>query len=917
MGLRRLLVTILLASTLIGSLAPIEGASAQTPLPPAVRSLFDSMTPEQRVGQLFLITFTGTDVGEGSPIHDLIANRRVGGVVLAAGNDNFTAAPTTIPDAYHLIDDLQRLAWESSAYPAPEQISGEPSKKVYVPLFIGISQEGNGYPTDQLLSGLTPLPSEMAIGATWKPDLANGVGIILGRELSALGINLYLGPSLDVLDSPNPSASGDLGTRVFGGDPYWVSQMGQAYISGLHSGSQGRMAVIAKHFPGRGDTDRQPEQEAATVRKSLEQMQQIDLAPFMAATGNAPTPLSAVNGLLVSHIRYQGFQGNIRATTRPISLDTQALAAILSLPQFATWRDNGGLIISDDLGSRAVRDFYSPAGGDFPARLASRDALLAGNDLLYLGSIRSGDSPDNYATVVSILDFFTQKYSEDPAFAQEVDASVARILSLKYQLYHGNLNYASVHIPQQRLNEIGAGQQATFDVARYSATLISPSAQDLVNVFASPPQSRDWIVFITDTLQARQCSTCPEASGLAVDSLEQVVLRLYGPESGRQTSDSRLSSYSLDELRSLLDGGNPPHVESDISRASWVVISVADTTRNQPQLISRLLSERQDLLADKHVILFSFGAPYYFDATDISKLTAYYCLYSRQPFFVEVAARLLFKEQTPLGESPVSVPGVEYDLITVTSPDPTKLIPLVLDLPPAAATTTTPEATPAPLFKIGDTISIKTGIIYDHNGNPVPDGTVVHFSMVLTGEGGGILQQFDAVTTQGVARASFGLDKPGQLEIHAASEPARLSDVLQLDVSSGQGAAVTVVVPVLTPQSSLPTAQAPRGDEDGFISPEGAPRFNAWLLGLLVLLGFTSLAYWAGTRLESPRWGLRWGLCAALGGLGAYNYLALGLPGAARWTTSNGMSGVLTAMIVGSLIGWAAAWYWLEKSSRS
>jgi beta-N-acetylhexosaminidase len=909
-----MLAMILLASILGATMPPSMGASAQTPQPPpAVRSLLESMSPQERVGQLFLITFSGTDLGSTSPIYDLIVNRRIGGVVLSAANDNFSPAPATVPDAYHLIDDLQRLAWESSSYPAPDQISGDPSKKAYVPLFIGISQEGNGYPTDQLLSGLTPLPSEMAIGATWKPDLANGVGIVLGRELSALGINLYLGPSLDVLDSPNPSASGDLGTRVFGGDPYWVSEMGQAYISGLHSGSQGRMAVIAKHFPGRGDTDRLPEQEAATVRKSLEQMEQIDLAPFMAATGNAPTPLSAVNGLLVSHIRYQGFQGNIRATTRPISLDTQALAAILSLPQFAAWRQNGGLIISDDLGSRAVRDFYSPAGGDFPARLASRDAILAGNDLLYLGNIHSDDSSDNYATLISILDFFTQKYGEDPAFAQEVDASVARILSLKYQLYHGNLNYASVHIPQQRLNEIGAGQQATFDVARYSATLISPSAQDLVNVFASPPQSRDWIVFITDTLQARQCTTCPEASGLAVDSLEQVVLRLYGPESGRQTSDSRLSSYSLDDLRGLLDGGNPPHVESDISRASWVVISVADTARGQPQLISRLLSEREDLLADKHVILFSFGAPYYFDATDISKLTAYYCLYSRQPFFVEVAARLLFKEQAPLGESPVSVPGAEYDLITVTSPDPAKLIPLVLDLPPAGASAATPEA--PPLFKIGDTIAIKTGIIYDHNGNPVPDGTVVHFSMVLTGEGGGIVQQFDAVTTQGVARASFGLDKPGQLEIHATSEPARLSDVLQLDVSSGQGAAVTVVVPLLTPPNSLPTAAAPSGEEDEFISSEGAPRISAWFLGLLVLLGLAALAYWAGTRLESARWGLRWGLCAALGGLGAYTYLALGLPGAARWLTSNGMPGVLTFMILGSLIGWGTGWYWLKRSS--
>ena len=91
-----------------------------------------------------------------------------------------------------------------------------------------------------------------------------------------------------------------------------------------------------------------------------------------------------------------------------------------------------------------------------------------------------------------------------------------------------------------------------------------------------------------------------------------------------------------------------------------------------------------------------------------------------------------------------------------------------------------------PLFKIGDTIAIRTGVINDHNGNPVPDGTVVHFSMTLTGEGGSILQQADANTTNGIARVSFGLDKPGLLEIRATSDPATLSEVLQLDVSAGQ-----------------------------------------------------------------------------------------------------------------------------------
>jgi beta-N-acetylhexosaminidase len=104
----------------------------------------------------------------------------------------------------------------------------------------------------------------------------------------------------------------------------------------------------------------------------------------------------------------------------------------------------------------------------------------------------------------------------------------------------------------------------------------------------------------------------------------------------------------------------------------------------------RFLSERQDLLREKRIILFSFTAPYHFDATDISKLSAYYALYSKQPAFVDVAARLLYQELTPLGFSPVTIPGTGYDLIEVTSPNPDQVIPLSLDRPPGATPASPP-----------------------------------------------------------------------------------------------------------------------------------------------------------------------------------------------------------------------------------
>jgi beta-N-acetylhexosaminidase len=68
-------------------------------------------------------------------------------------------------------------------------------------------------------------------------------------------------------------------------------------------------------------------------------------------------------------------------------------------------------------------------------RQIARNALLAGNDLLYVNNFISSGDADAFETLNKTLDFFSQKYREDQAFAQRVNASVERNLSLKFKLY--------------------------------------------------------------------------------------------------------------------------------------------------------------------------------------------------------------------------------------------------------------------------------------------------------------------------------------------------------------------------------------------------------------------------------------------------------------------------------------------------
>jgi beta-N-acetylhexosaminidase len=883
------------------------------------QALLTGLTPEERIGQLFLVSFEGTDVGPDSQIYDLITQHHIGGVILKAENDNFEAAPQTLGGVVRLTRQLQNDEWSATQSTQVNPRTNEEFTPAFIPLLIGLSQEGDGAPYDQIINGLTPLPSQMAIGATWQPDLARQVGAVLGKELSSLGINLLLGPSLDVLDTPHTQGAGDLGIRTFGGDPFWVGEMGRAYISGVHEGSANKIAVVGEHFPGHGSSDRLPEEEVATVRKSLEQLKLNELPPFEAVTGNAPSPEATVDALLASHIRYQGFQGNIRETTRPVSFDPQAFSQLMNLPAFSAWRDGGGVMITDDLGSRAFRRFIDPSGNDFNARSIAREAFLTGNDILYLGIgfVATSDA-DSYQTVLSTLDSFTKKYNEDPNFEKLVDAAVLRILTLKYQLYENLFIRSQVLVPNDSISEVGKSSQVTFEVAQQAATLVNPSLANLADTLPEPPTLNDRVVFVTDARAAKQCSQCPEQPMLAKDALEKAVVRLYGPLSAGLVLQRNLESYSFDELLAFLDSIETvdlPEMENKLQQADWIVFGMLNVSTNSPssQALSRFLAERPGLFRQKKLIVFAFNAPYFLDSTEISKITAYYALYSKTPQFVEVAARLLFGElPTPPGDPPVSVPGISYDLISATAPDPDQTIPLLWDRP--QENTETPEPTMVPEYKVGDLVAVRTGVIEDHNGHPVPDGTPVQF--ILSGGNNTDPEIQNASTSKGIALATLLIDRSGSVEIHVQSDPARQSDPLRIDVppEPEEIAALTPTpapteTPTLTPS---PTSTATPVAVTSI--PKDHPNWGDWLLALLVTGGIGGAIYWLTMQFGLTRWGIRGGILALIGGLLAYTYLSLGMPGSSELLQSTGTGGVALATILGSILGGGAAWGWAISS---
>lgn len=922
---------ILLVLVFIVASAPNHFVRAQTQTDP--ETILAEMQPEERVGQLFLVTFNGSDVGEETDIFNLIKNYHIGGVVLLAENNNFPSE-NVVEHAQNMIESLQSLAWQVASGSLDAENAEEGTVLPYVPLFVGLKQIGNGFPNDQILSGLTPVPSQMAIGATWDLGLAQQIGNVLGSELSQIGINLYLGPNLDVLETANSEAAKALGVNSYGGDPFWVGEMAKSFIGGLHTGSGNRLMVVAQNFPGTGNSDRSPELEVATVRKSLEQLKQIELAPYFAVTTPEFDDPARAEAVMVSHIRYQGFQGNIRATTRPISFDSNALQQIMSLPEFAAWRESGGLIISDNLGSGGVRRFFDPNETNFDAKQVVRSAFLAGNDLLYIDDMVASVDPDAFTTLSSTIDFFVQKYREDAAFAQRVDASVLRILKAKLDLY-GEFSLEQVLPDPLAIDVGGKSEEAGFAVAQNAVTLISPSIQEIDTLLPTAPLRYESIIIFTDVRTVRQCMTCPPYYDPSTNDFADALIKLYGPQVGGQIQSYNLASYTFNQLSDKLDNEENASAQlllDNLQAADWVIFNTLEIDPDQPDsnVLQRILAERPDLLSGKNVIVFAMGSPLYLDATNISKVTAYYALYCKETAFFEVASRVLMKELTPSGALPVSLNAVGYDLISVTAPDPNQVIDLNLVFPEVEpeptpeetpSVTQTPEPTPVPNFAVGDTITISTGQIYDRNQNIVPDGTIVRFNFKFSGDPG-ITQQFETTTEKGISFFSYRIEAAGQLEISATSEPAVQSEILQIDISPDGNTSIISYTP--TPMVSLTPTEQPTATPTALPIPTATPApvvasfpsVGEWVLGVFLMGLGSGLAYlvgylWWGT----PRWGLRASLCTLIGALLAYTYLNLGTEGARYWMGQSGTNFVIEVIVVGLLLGWIIALIWWVRTA--
>ena len=281
--------------------------------------------------------------------------------------------------------------------------------------------------------GATIYPTQLGMAATWDPTLIERAARATAVEVAATGIHWTFSPVLCIARDLRWGRV----SETFGEDPFLIGEMASAMVRGYQGdGLADPTAILAcaKHFAGYSET--QGGRDASEADISRRKLRSWFLPPFERV---------AREGCRTFMLGYQSMDGV------PITVNQWLLNDVLR----GEWQYTGTLVTDWDNVGRMVWEQHVCADH---AEAAAR-AVRAGNDMVM--------------TTPQFFDGAQDAVAQGTLLETEIDAAVARILTLKFEL--GLFEHPRHPDPARQAALIGSAAHAelNLEVARRSLVLLS------------------------------------------------------------------------------------------------------------------------------------------------------------------------------------------------------------------------------------------------------------------------------------------------------------------------------------------------------------------------------------------------------------------------------------------------------------
>ena len=305
--------------------------------------------------------------------------------------------------------------------------------------------------------GATIFPTQLALAASWNPELLEQVGRVTAEEVVPTGIHWTFSPVLCLARDLRWGRTGE----TFGEDPYLIGELGVGLIRGYQGhGLSDPAAVLAtaKHYAGYSET--QGGRDSSEADLSRRKLRSYFLPPFERA---------ARAGAMTFMTGYQSIEG------QPSTANRWLLTEVLK----DEWGFRGVVVTDwDNVGALVKGQKVCATYAD-----AAIVALRAGNDIMMT-------TPEFYEGALEAVR--SGRLAES-----EIDAPCARLLALKFRMglfenpRRSDLERAAIEVarPEHRAVNLNAARQSLillqnngllpFNPAQVkSIAVVGPNADD-------------------------------------------------------------------------------------------------------------------------------------------------------------------------------------------------------------------------------------------------------------------------------------------------------------------------------------------------------------------------------------------------------------------------------------------------------